>query len=490
MNTELIALQLMAMQGILGAMDTVYHHELTEALPQRVSARKELSIHSIRSIIYAALFIGLSSWTWSGIWAIVLLSVFMVELVLTLWDFVVEDKTRLLPSTERVMHTILAINGGAFIALLAINVPTWWAGPNAFIWAPNGFLGVFLFVCGVGVGLSGMRDGLAAYQLGKNTKKDEMLPDIQIANAGETVLVTGATGFIGQQLVSVLLKNNCQVIIVSRNPKQAAWAFDGKVRVVKNIAELPAEYSVDLIVNLAGARILGKRWSAKRKAVLRNSRVDLTNQLVDWIAASKKKPRLFFSASAIGYYGIQEKGDDAELNEKSPSQSIFMSELCQDWEAAAQRATNHGVAVACMRFGLVLGRQGALPMMMMPIKLGMGGPLAGGEQWFSWIHIYDLLRGIGHLSQLNLEAESNAAEFSVYNFTAPETARQKEFSQIAGQVVHRPSFMPTPGVVMRLMLGEQSDLLLEGQRVVPELLLQRGFNFFYPTLSKALKSLH
>ncbi len=488
MNIELIALQLMAIQGVLGAMDTIYHHELTEALPQRNSARKELSIHSIRSTIYAVLFFGLSAWTWSGVWAWVLIFLFSVEIVLTLWDFVVEDKTRLLPPTERVMHTILAINGGAFIALLALNIPVWLAGPSEFIWAPHGYLSVFLMICGVGVGLSGIRDGFAAYQLGKSTQVDNGLADIQIANPHENVLVTGATGFIGQKLVESLLQNKCQLTIVSRNPKQAAWTFDGRVRVVKSMSELPADYSVDLIINLAGARILGPRWSAKRKKVLVNSRVDLTNSIVKWIASAEKKPRLLLSASAIGFYGIQAQGDDTELNEKSSSQSIFMSEICQQWEASAQRAVDYGVAVKCLRFGLVLGRQGALPMMMIPIKLGMGGPLGGGKQWFSWIHINDLLCGMAHLSQ-GCSAQTEKSEFAVYNFTAPETVRQNEFSKTAGQVVHRPSFMPTPGIIMRLLLGEQSDLLLEGQRVVPEKLLKEGFVFTYPDLRKALSSL-
>ncbi|HWW71213.1 MAG TPA: TIGR01777 family protein, partial [Duganella sp.] len=134
MNTHLLALQLMAFQGCLGAFDTLYHHELTEALPGRASARRELSIHAARALIYSAMFIGLSSWSFQGLWAVVLLLVFVVEIVLTLWDFVVEDRTRLLPATERVTHTVLAMNGGAFIALLALNTPALAAMPTALVW--------------------------------------------------------------------------------------------------------------------------------------------------------------------------------------------------------------------------------------------------------------------------------------------------------------------------------------------------------------------
>lgn len=154
-DTHLLALQLMAAQGALGAFDTLYHHEGTEALPRRGTAGRELAIHATRSSIYCALFIGLSSWAWHGAWAWVLLAVFGVEIVLTLWDFVVEDRSRLLPPTERVTHTVLAINAGAFIALLAMSATDWAARPTAMVWQPQGWLGAFLALCGAGVGQIG-----------------------------------------------------------------------------------------------------------------------------------------------------------------------------------------------------------------------------------------------------------------------------------------------------------------------------------------------
>lgn len=490
MNTHLLALQLMAAQGILGAFDTLYHHELTEALPQRCSARQELSIHATRALIYSVLFIGLSAWTWNGLWALVLIALFGIEIILTLWDFVIEDKTRLLPASERVTHTILAINGGAFIALLALNTPDWLSGPNVLTWEPHGLLSLFLALCGIGVGLSGIRDGFAAYNLGIIGQRDKSLPPINFSNNRENVLVTGATGFIGQRLVAALLANGQQVTVLTRNLKQAAWMFDGQVRCIASMSDLPPTQPIDVIINLAGARILGWRWSEKRKTVLRKSRIDLTQNIVKWIANAKQKPKLLLSASAIGYYGIQKKGDDVELTEASPPRSIFMSQLCHDWEAAAQGATEYGVSVKCMRFGLVLGQQGALPMLMLPIKLGLGGPLGGGRQWVSWIHVHDLLRGIAHLWQLSIQDHSKIQENEAYNFTAPEAVMQKQFNQTVAQVIHRPCFFPTPGFPIRFVLGEQSDLLLEGQRVVPTRLQTNGFTFTYPDLRKALESLN
>ena len=490
MNTHLLALELMAAQGILGAFDTIYHHEITEALPNRNSAKLELSIHSIRALIYSVMFVGLSAWQWNGTWALILMALFSVEIMLTLWDFVIEDKTRLLPATERVTHTILAINAGAFITLLAINAPEWMAQPNGLVWEPYGLLSVFLFLCGIGVGLSGIRDGIAVMSLRKNTQRDKELAPVVFSDITESVLVTGATGFIGQKLVTALLADGQQVTVLTRNLKTAAWTFDGQVRCIGEMSDLPATQKIDVIINLAGARILGWRWSSKQKRELRASRISLTEKVVQWIANAEQKPRLLISASAIGYYGIQQENDDTVLTEDSPSSSIFMSQLCQDWEAAAKAAGEYDVCVKCTRFGMVLGHQGALPMMMLPIKLGLGGPLGTGKQWISWIHINDLLRGIAHLWQPNTQHSADPSGYQAYNFTAPEAVMQKEFSKIAGQVLHRSSAFPTPGEPMRFALGEQSDILLEGQRVGPDHLKAEGFNFNYPDVRSALESLY
>lgn len=484
-NLHLLALQLMAVQGLLGAFDTLYHHELTEALAQRSSARLELKIHAMRALLYSVLFVGLAFWVWHGVWAAMLLLIFAVEIGLTLWDFVTEDQTRLLPASERITHTVLAMNGGAFVALLLINTPAWLAQPSAMVWQTHGWLSVFLALAGVGVGLSGLRDGLAWWRF----EQQENLPNppaLHFSERSEQVLVTGGTGFIGQLLIRALLKDGQQVTLLTRQAKQAAWLFDGRVACINDMRELPANRRIDVIINLAGARILGWRWSESRKAQLRASRVKLTASVVDWISRAENKPRLLLSASAIGYYGIQQPGDTTMLTESSPPQAIFMSQLCQEWEVASTQARQYGVQVARMRFGLVLGEQGALPMMLLPIKLGMGGRLGSGQQWLSWIHVQDVLRGMAFLWQQSLgEQGVNGG----WNFTSAHTVSQHQFSQIAAKVWHRPCFMPTPGWPMRLMLGEQADLLLEGQRVQPTRLLEQGFGFAYPDLHGALASL-
>jgi len=313
-----------------------------------------------------------------------------------------------------------------------------------------------------------------------------MNTQIHFSDNSQSVLVTGGTGFIGKLLVKALLADRQRVTLLTRNPKKASRMFDGKVTCIASMKELPADYPVDVIINLAGARVLGWWWTDARKSALRKSRLGLTQTLIDWIAQAKQKPRLLLSASAIGYYGIQKIGDDSELDESGHTQSIFMASLCHDWEKVAHAASQYGVTVAAMRFGLVLGHGGPLPMMLFPIKLGIGGALGSGRQWQSWIHVEDLLRALAYLWR---EYDTGKSLQAAYNFTTPNAVTQFDFSKAAARILHRPCFIPTPAWPMRLLLGEQADLLLEGQRVVPKALQESGFQFRYPTLDAALRDL-
>jgi uncharacterized protein (TIGR01777 family) len=315
-------------------------------------------------------------------------------------------------------------------------------------------------------------------------------PDAPVAfdSTPRCVLVTGATGFVGQILVRALLKDGHEVIALTRDVARAAGQFDGKVRAIASMDDLPPEQRIDIVINLAGARILGHRWTEARKQALRQSRVALTEKVVDWIGRATHKPMLMLSASAIGYYGIQAIGDDAKLNETAPPQPMFMSDLCREWEEAAAGAARHGVRVECMRFGLVLGHEGALPMMLLPIRMGLGGRLGSGRQWLSWIHVDDLIAGIAHRWRHGL-SDRSAPMVGATNFTAPMSVSQLEFSRAAARVWERPCVIPTPGWPMRLALGEQADLLLEGQRVVPLRFAREGFEFRYADIETALRSL-
>jgi uncharacterized protein (TIGR01777 family) len=304
-----------------------------------------------------------------------------------------------------------------------------------------------------------------------------------------TVLVTGASGFVGQNLVRALLRDGHEVLALTRQPQQTARTFEGRVRCIASMDELDPASTVDVVINLAGARILGPRWTGKRKEALRASRIGLTRRVVDWIGRARHKPFLFLSASAIGYYGIQQIGDQAALDESTPPQPVFMSDLCREWEEAAGAAAQYGVQVECMRFGLVLGKGGALPMLLLPIRLGLGGRLGSGRQWLSWIHVEDVVRGIAHRWRQAAKGGQEEGTRRATNFTAPECLTQADFSRIAARIWHRPAVVPTPGWPMRLALGEQADLLLEGQRVAPKRLEREGFVFRYPGLAQALQSL-
>lgn len=337
--------------------------------------------------------------------------------------------------------------------------------------------------------LSGLRDVLAAMRRTPGPADDCATPPLCFGTEARTVLVTGATGFIGQHLVHALLRDGHAVIVLSRQPQEADRLFGGRVRSIGAMQALPADCPVDVVVNLAGARILGPRWSAARREALRRSRIGLTEAVVAWIARAERKPFLMLSASAIGYYGVQRIGDDTVLDESSPPQPVFMSDLCREWEQAAGAAVQHGVRVECMRFGLVLGAGGALPALLLPILLGLGGRLGSGRQWQSWIHVDDVVGAMAHRWRHALAENGKGAGAGVSNFTAPECVSQLDFSRIAARIWRRPSFMPTPGWPLRLVLGEQADLLLEGQRVAPRRLEREGFVFRYPTLAQALQSL-
>jgi uncharacterized protein len=297
------------------------------------------------------------------------------------------------------------------------------------------------------------------------------------------IVITGATGFLGSILMDELWNQFHSLILLSRKPpaevgitKKEWFAWDPP-------AVGDWEQSIDGadgIINLAGEPIAGKRWSREQKEKLRSSRIDSTRALVNAIAKAKVKPKFLLSASAVGYYGPH--GDET-LTETSAPGRDFLAQLCVDWETEALKAQAHGVRVATIRTGIVLAKgQGALAKMVPPFKMFLGGPLGSGKQWMPWIHIAD---EIGLLRFL-MEKENARGAF---NATAPNPVTMEEFSKGLGDVLNRPSWVSVPGSALALLVGEMADMLVTGQRALPEAASKLGYVFKHPTIRGALETL-
>lgn len=300
------------------------------------------------------------------------------------------------------------------------------------------------------------------------------------------ILVTGGTGLIGRALIPALLKLEHTITVVSRSPKNVFTLFgdaanQGKVQAL-TLDELKTVEPYSAIINLAGEPIADKRWTAKQKSRITQSRLAITEKLVTLIESAQTKPVKFISGSAIGYYGRQDTGMITESF--TDIHKEFSSTLCAEWEQVALSASSDVTRVCVVRTGVVLSHDGgALSKMYLPFKLGVGGPVSGGRQGFSWIHIDDMVTGLIFL--LNTK-DANGA----FNFTAPNPVTNKEFSQTLAKTLHRPCIFTVPKISMRLLLGEGADLLLFGQFVVPDRLEAAGFTFTYPKVEQALAAIY
>jgi hypothetical protein len=296
------------------------------------------------------------------------------------------------------------------------------------------------------------------------------------------VFVAGATGFIGRALVPRLQRDGHSVVVWARSDTRALALLGADIDVVSVAAGQEALVTAlsrcDAVVNLAGEPLLGARWTPARRAVLRASRIDTTEQLVGAIEAASPRPRVLVSGSAVGYYG--DRADEA-LNESSSHRDDFLSQLCQDWESAATQASASGVRVVLLRTGVVLGRAGgALAQMLPPFKLGAGGPIGSGRQYFPWIHLHDLVK-------LVVTAIEDDRYAGAVNGVAPEQATSKTFARALGRVLHRPAVLPTPSLALRAIFGEAAVVLLASQRVDPQAARRLGFTWDFPSLDDALR---
>lgn len=285
------------------------------------------------------------------------------------------------------------------------------------------------------------------------------------------IAISGGTGFVGEPLVRSLLQRGDDVAVISRSP--------AKVRTGRGISWDAADEigSADAVINLAGENI-GVRWSEQRKRRIFDSRVKATTAIVDAMKRQPQKKRVFISASAVGYYGL--RGDEV-LDESGTPGGGFLAEVTRKWEALAKDAD--GIArLVITRFGVVLAKDGgALQKLLIPFRLGAGGPVGSGNQWMSWVDRDDVIAFM-------IWALDHHEARGVYNVTAPEPVTNRDFARTLGGVLHRPALLPAPGFALRLMFGEMADeTLLGGQRVVPARASSEGFAFRYPTLDASLR---
>lgn len=297
------------------------------------------------------------------------------------------------------------------------------------------------------------------------------------------VLVTGATGFVGQRVVKNLLAGGDEVVVLTRNIPRGALKLGNQCKYFQWVDTTTAPPSdafqgVHAVINLMGEGIAEKKWDEEQKQKIYDSRIIATRNLVQTISTLDEKPKIFVSASAVGIYGDR---NAEEITEESTLADDFLARVCKDWEVEANKAKESGLRVVIIRTGVVLGRGGGALSKMLPIfKLGLGGRVGTGEQYMSWIHVDDL-------ASMYVEAVRNEGVQGIYNGTAPYPTTNIFFTKALGKTLKRPTVFPAPAFALKMVFGEMSQVLLDGQKVLPTHFKQHHFRYRYPTLEMALK---
>lgn len=467
---------LLLLQVAMGGFDTLYHHELTLRLPWRPGQATELRLHGARNLIYALVFLALGWTEPHGVAAMILIAALTVEMGITLWDFVEEDRVRALPPSERVTHTLLTLNYGALLAMLAPVLIGWAHLPNAVFIEGHGLVSILLTIAAGGVMVSGIRDLFAAT---RNDRLDDgPAADLVSALPGrQAVLVTGGTGFVGRRLVAALVGAGHDVTVLTRDAKHAL-GLATPVRIVTDLATLPSDFRCDIAINLAGEPIAAGRWTIARRRRIVDSRLGVTRALAVLFDRLDQRPAVLVSGSAIGFYGVD---DDTTLDETVAKGRGFAADVCAAWEAAALCIARPDTRVVLLRTGLVLASSGGMLGGLLPIfEFGLGGPIGSGRQMTSWIHRDDLVRLIA-------TAAADPEISGPLNATAPTPVSNRVFAHALGRALGRPTILPLPAMPLRLLLGDLAEeLMLGGQKVLPVKAVFHGFRFHYPRFEDAV----
>ncbi|CAM4076387.1 TIGR01777 family oxidoreductase [Lederbergia lenta] len=293
------------------------------------------------------------------------------------------------------------------------------------------------------------------------------------------IVIAGGSGFVGKALQELLLNTDYEVTILTRSPNKIKQT--DRLRAVQWLVDQSEPEKqlgkVDAIVNLAGESINGLRWTKSKKERILKSRIIVTKEINRIISRLEKKPKVLVNASAVGYYGMSEEKTFTEAD-GSPG-TDFLAAVVNKWEKEARKAEQYGVRTVVARFGIVLGQDGALPLMAFPYKIGVGGTIGSGEQWVSWVHVAD----VAGMIQFAIEHQEISGPLNV---TAPKPLKMKEFGKTIGIVLHRPHWLPVPSWLLKGLLGEMSEMLINGQQVLPKKAHTHGYVFKYPNLNQAL----
>ena len=472
---------LISLQIVLGAFDTIFHHELTERLAWRNTQRHEVRLHGVRNLFYAVLFVGLAFFTVGGVAAWIVIGILAMELVITLVDFVEEDRTRKLPASERITHTLLALNYGAILVFLLPVLWAWTQQPTGIGVEFRGPWSILMVLAALGVSVFGVRDLIAAGRLTRlritpaKALVDPSLPP-------QAILVTGGTGFVGRRLVQMLVAGGHDVTVLTRRPDVAA-TIASPLRVITSLNHIGNGERIDAIIHLAGQSVVGWLWTKAYRRKIIESRVLMTKQLLALVKRLAVKPTTFIGASAIGIYGA-DAGPQTLEDAPVQQDGSFAQTSCQACENAALAMEQFGVRTVMLRIGMVLDPDGgALGQMLFPFEFGLGGPFGDGAHWMSWITRDDLVRLIGHtLQDPSVEGPVNA--------TAPHPVTNGDFAAGLGRALQRPTVLAVPRWVLTAAMGDLArEIFLGNQYVFPEKATRMGFVFDAPDMETALQNM-
>ncbi|MEM7522428.1 MAG: TIGR01777 family oxidoreductase [Pseudomonadota bacterium] len=407
------------------------------------------------------------------------MSILALEVLITLWDFVEEDMTRKLPATERVNHTLLALNYGAILALAAPYLWQWAYLPSALTPVDYGWWSAMAALTAIGVGVFSARD-LAAASRSERLRRGDPARMVAELQPRQHVLVTGGTGFIGARLVQALVAAGHHVTVLTRDLRKV----DGlahPVRLIDDLALIHQDERFDAIVNLAGEDVASGLWTAAKRRRIIASRVDLTRAIDDLIVRLRSTLACLINGSAVGWYGLR---DEDALSESAASAPAFTHEICAAWEPAAERIEMHGVRVVRLRIGLALGVDGGMLAKLLTVfEFGGGGAMGDGRQWMPWIEHDDMIRVIAF-------AIANANVQRPINAVAPNAVRNEEFTAALAAALHRPAVMRRPRWLIAGALGDLGrETMLGGQHAVPDALIRLGFRFRHEEIAPMLREI-